>query len=329
MKENRLVFTVFLAILMLMPSCTKSGLSSGSSGAEGISISFLSNRPPDKVVADSAEVEVPIMIEVRNKGAFPKAERDSGDGWDNNDVVFVSGYDPNILTSWKVNGKGLTAPIALMSDKSLEGKGSFSPNGGYDTMEFSALLSTGNLKQGRFKQSFLVTACYQYRTRADTNVCIDPEPYAVTTEKKVCQIGPVSLSSQGAPITITKIEEEVLRNSIQFKIYFKNAGKGEVLKKESLAKCGPVGQGVIDRKDIGLIRAKEVRVGGMNIEGSCKPRDNEGYARLVNNEGFVICSMPKEEGGKNVYSSAMFIELEYGYRDSISKTVEIVNVPTG
>ena len=54
---------------------------------------------------------------------------------------------------------------------------------------------------------------------ADVVVCIDPDPYSVVQEQKVCNIGDVSVSGgQGAPIAVTRIEEEVGSDKIYFRI---------------------------------------------------------------------------------------------------------------
>jgi len=50
---------------------------------------------------------------------------------------------------------------------------------------------------------------------------------------------------------------------------------------------------------------------------------------LFNNEGFIVCSAPKREEIKTAFTTPLSVELLYGYRNSISKTVEIINVPTG
>ena len=39
--------------------------------------------------------------------------------------------------------------------------------------------------------------------------------------------------------------------------------------------------------------------------------------------------MPKMNDIKTAYNTPLFIELEYGYRTSISKSVEIINIPNG
>ena len=296
-------------------------------GTEGIVMNFLANSPPDKIVADAFQLEVPITIEVRNRGIFPSPEEGTFDRWKEEDIIFVSGYDPILFYEWKVDGR-IEDPVASIRRKTLDGKSAFNPEGGYDTIEFTGTLDAGSIKIDKFGPSFLVTACYHYFTRANPTICIDPDPFSLSNEKKVCQVGSIALSSQGAPIAVTKVEEEVLKNSIQFKIYFKNVGKGEVIKSESLNKCSPKNKDALDRKDMDLIKISDVKVSFESIKGSCKPTE-QGYARLFNTEGFVICSMPKMNDIKTAYNTPLFIELEYGYRTSISKSVEIINIPNG
>lgn len=329
-KYGKYIFLLILLLALvgcnLLPTAKRG--SEAFTGTEGIVMNFLPNRPPDKIIADATQLEIPIMIEVRNRGAFPSSEERAFDRWNENDIIFVSGFDPILFLDWKVDDRSEDTPKALIGRRSLDGKGPLNPEGGYDTIEFVGTLYVDNLKIDRFKPSFLVTACYHYFTRANPTICIDPEPYSLTGEKKVCQVEDITLSSQGAPIAITKVEEEILKESIQFRIHFKNLGNGEVIKLDSLNKCSPDSDEILDRKDIDLVKISNVRVSGGSITGSCKPTD-QGYVRLFENEGFVICSMPKRDDVKTAYNTPLFIELEYGYRTSISKTVEIINVPTG
>ena len=89
----------------------------------------------------------------------------------------------------------------------------------------------------------------------------------------------------------------------------------------------------LDRKDMDFVKIENIKVSDESIKGTCKPIVNvEGhsnYARLFDNEGFIICSVQKDEDIKTAYTTPLSIELSYGYRTSISKTVEIINVPTG
>ncbi|MBS3103012.1 hypothetical protein J4458_06245 [Candidatus Woesearchaeota archaeon] len=340
-KNNKKVVLLlaFLLLIVILAGCKNSQTKGAKSeqaftGTQGLVVNFLPNNPPDKLIADSNQVEIPILIEVRNRGTYPAP--DKSERWSENDVIFLSGFDPKLIPNWRVDNKdsGEENPKISLSLKSLEGKNILNPEGGYDSAEFVGSLDISNLKIDRYKPSFLVTACYNYVTRATPTVCIDPNPFSLTKEKKICDVKAVSLTNQGAPVAVTRIEEEILRNSFNFKIYFKNVGGGDVIAVDKLNRCAPAPSSEkLDRKDIDLVKIVDVKLSDESIKDSCKPvaevDGSRDYARLFNNEGFIVCSAPKREEIKTAFTTPLSVELLYGYRNSISKTVEIINVPTG
>ena len=60
----------------------------------------------------------------------------------------------------------------------------------------------------------------------------------------------------------------------------------------------------------------------------CRPLDN-GKIRLNNGEGFIICSLDDYafEDATTAYSTPLTLELRYGYRSSVSKSLSIVKLP--
>src|SRR4030042_1767216 len=77
------------------------------------------------------------------------------------------------------------------------------------------------------------TYCYDYATTAKMDVCIDPDIYGKQPQK-VCTVAGKSLSSQGAPIAVNKVDVEMLpfsKDSIkpQFTIHVQNVGDGTVI----------------------------------------------------------------------------------------------------
>ena len=82
----------------------------------------------------------------------------------------------------------------------------------------------------KYSPEILVTACYRYKTIADPKVCIDPNPFRAVQERKVCEVRDQSLGGgQGAPVAVTKIEEQVGSDKIHFRIFIQNVGDGEVI----------------------------------------------------------------------------------------------------
>lgn len=330
-------FILVLFVLVLIVGCRPptsggtGGTSSYRTGAEGLVMNFIPGAPQSKMYADEDDVEIPISIEVRNKGAYPTP---SDSGWEGNSVIFIGGYDKNIIDSWKLGDDELgDTPIVRLDKKTdvLEGKSINNPEGGYDLLEFTGTASFSDIDADKYTPNFLVTACYEYKTRANPNVCIDPRPFSTVNERKVCSIQDVSLTNQGAPVAVTKVESKALSNSIQFKIHFKNVGKGEVIAIDNLEKCSPSKE-KLEKSEMDLVKIKEVKVGSSSIKDKCgqllSVGGQEGYARLINNQGFIVCNLKVDKDEvKSAYTTPLYVELSYGYRSVISKAVEIIKVP--
>lgn len=347
MKKRIYIVGLLLLIVVFAgcrpPTSSGSGSSGGRSGTTGLSMSFLNGAPPKEIYADYPydNVEVPITVEIKNLGHYPVPE-DDRDGTENlwregnDDVIIITGFDTNIISDWLVGGESAEItdngyPYVSLSDKIevLEGKSDNNPGGGYDLLEFTGQANLQNAIMDLYTPSFLVTACYDYVTKTSAEVCIDPRPYSTIDERKICSIGDISLSSQGAPIAITKIEPKALSNSIQYKIHFKNSGGGDVIATDMLSKCSGVNdEEKLTRNDLNLVKVMDVRIGGNSILDDCtqllEAGGSSGYARLLNNAGFVICNYRYDKDLIDAaYTTPIFVELGYGYRTSIQKSVDI------
>lgn len=341
MKQNKGIMIILLLVILLV-GCRPPTSSSGGSGI-GITMNFMQGNPPDKIYADApySNIEIPISIEVRNLGTYPTP--DDNTLWKSNerdDVIFITGFDGDLINYWKVGEEDAEMienryPFILLGDKVevLEGKNINNPGGGYDIIEFIGVSDLNNLNFDKYTPNFLITACYGYKTVGVANVCIDPRPFSTVRENKVCTVGEdVAVEEQIAPVLVTKIEQKALSNAMQFKIYFKNGGGGDIIATDFLSRCSGQGEKKLSRSNMDLIKIVDVVVGETSIIDDCtqllKVEDKSNYVRLVNNQGFIVCSLRDYKDITDAaYKTPITIELEYGYRNSISQTVEIIKVP--
>lgn len=338
--KKSIIFILFIALLILISGCkgkksTEKSLEEIRTGTEGIAMSFLPNAPPDKIhVEQGAPPEANIfevVLELKNKGAYPQPDegaRGLGPGFGK---IFLSGYDTNIITLESKDGKS-----GDLGTKTLEGKSTINPNGGQDILSFTGKIIPENLNVEKYEPTLLATACYYYLTIAGPSVCIDPNPYSTIKEKKVCGVQDISLSNQGAPVAVTKIDEEAFATKTQFKITIKNVGNGDVLKADAANnKCDPFGAQKIQRDDIDKVNLMWVKVSDKAL--MCGPfaetniKSTGGLIRLINGEGFVICEMPNSEYSNKIsaYTTPLLIQLSYGYRNSIEKKIQIKKEVSG
>jgi len=341
-KINKLLIAAFMVVLIFIYGCstgkndTKKSVEEVRTGTEGISVNFLPNNPPDIVhVEQNSENKFDVVFELRNKGAYPQPEEGSSPKGN----LFLSGYDPNIIEFNVKEPKSSEAKKVDLSKVALEGKSSINPNGGQDIVSFEGTIEYQKLNVQKYEPILLATACYNYETVAGPVVCIDPDPYSTLKEKKVCQVQDTSLSSQGAPIAVTKIEEEAFAAKTQFKITVKNVGNGDAIKSDQYGKCDPLGStGKLEREDIDkvnlekvIIRNKKLACGPFAENTNPNTKTDSGFIRLINGEGFVICELKKEdyvENGANLgkisaFTTPLTITLSYTYRTTTQRSVQI------
>ena len=296
--KKKFIFAVFLILIFLISGCnigkkdTKKSLEEIRTGTEGISISFLPNAPPETIhVEQGIDSAFDVVLELKNKGAYPQPNEGTqrlAPGFSN---LFLSGYD---------------------------------------IISFKGTVKSNSLNVEKYEPTLLATACYYYSTVAGPSVCIDPNPYSTIKENKVCTVQGLTLSNQGAPIAVTKIDEEAFSTKTQFRITIKNVGGGDVLKEDALSdKCNPSGDAKIEREDIDKVYIGGVKISDKNLD--CGPfsdgaiKGTIGYIRLINGEGFVICELPKSAYSNQIsaYTTPLLIQLTYGYRNTIQKKILI------
>ncbi len=315
---RKIILTVLILILFFGFGCdqkTEEPSVDYRKGTQGIVMNFMTDMPP-ATMYDNMPID--LVVEIKNKGAYPQPNPITG--WAINVIspttkgigtLYLSGFDNTLIV-------GMPKRIDIPQ---LEGQSPYNPEGGYDVVSFRGnILNFDSRNIDNYNANFLVTSCYKYETISSQTVCVDPEPYSTKEKTKVCTIPPsYSLSGgQGAPVAVTKIEEIVLSNKIQFKIYLKNVGDGKVIDKNRLNIDCPYS---LDYTNLDKVYVSG-RVSGYSL--SCRPNNP---IILINGVGTVICTIPKPAMSKSAYTTPLQVKLEYGYSSSIQKGVEILNTP--
>jgi len=306
MKKVLIILACTLFLLSCAPVGEERATREWRVGSEGIVMRFLPNMPPQQVYDDE---QMNIVLELENRGATEAGIA--------NDRVYLSGYDPSIITGISTFGEVL--PF-------MEGKSQYNPIGTKDFVSFTAVPTNLNAR-GIDKYPFIMqaTACYAYRTIASDNVCIDPDPFAPTTKQKICTPQPVAMGSQGAPIAVTDVEVEASPGRTRFRINMQNLGGGRVYRAgpEFLNKCSPYDQFGLEFNEVGYVRLDKVEVSGQDITASCRPMDIN-HIRLNNGLGTIVCEFRSFKGGA-AYVTPLVIGLSYGYEHVINVPVEVLS----
>lgn len=265
------------------------------SGTEGVVVSFLKNAPQEKLYAD---LPFKIGLDVANLGA------------EDTDAYLNIGFEKEYMSLEE------SMPFPIIN---LEGKDAYNLEGSH-TYEFFNAKTTQPVAMGESHKALIsVTYCYDYSTIAMMDVCIDTDVYGKRL-KKVCTVSDKSLSSQGAPLAVKKVEVEMLpisQDNIKshFMIHIQNVGNGDVMEKgDSLNVCKGHVQGVEwDLVSVKATLSKEAL--------SCK---REGVVRLDDGKAEISCTSSSISYDKGTYTAPLVIKLSYGYYSIITKEVEIL-----
>lgn len=266
-------------------------------GTSGLLLNFMPGAPPAKVLGSSS---LSAMVEIQNKGAYHI----------NNGVMYLTGYDKRYLFGSDQKSQSF----------SIEGKSAYNPNGEFkDIIEFTDD-SIENVPSDidSFSQTLKATACYYYETLATPEICINPNQYSADASDSVCDVRPITLSGgQGAPIEITKVEEELMDNKIVLKIFIKNSGGGTPFVKDK-NNC----HSSLEISDVDKVNVLEVSFSNYDLTGSCKPKP----IRLSKGAGFFICNAELSGLGDSAFMSPLRIKLGYNYRKSTTTSIDIINI---
>ena len=215
MKKNILIGMCIL--ILFVTACKSQDISSTidvdfRSGTQGLNLDFLDNLPPAETFEGALFV---IAAKLTNEGAYEARNID----------IQLIGFDPFFF---EMNTK-------LSSLAKLQGKELTNPNGEWAILEFPGKNLRIPLSTTKFDFSFLTKVSYDYETIADLDMCVDTNIYSdLTVDQQSCEAKTsFSLTSQGAPIVVTKVEQTKIPSgdsaTLIYTITVANKGKGKVV----------------------------------------------------------------------------------------------------
>jgi hypothetical protein len=266
---------------------------------------FLQNLPPREVYDRSG---IQVMAEIRNKGAHTIDKAD----------FYLSGYD---------NERIIQSLTRSIQKNGLQGKSEFLLDGGYDTLDFgNSEINMPEKGSDEYRPTFVVSACYNYKTFATPVVCIDPNRQNPTIrDKGACQVGPVSVGGTGAPMSVERVEVDSSIDRAFFRIHITNSGSGQVVKEDSLSKC-PFDLGFQDVDEVTYsirLSDKPPTTCSPNIDGA--GRGEQGKVKLSDGRATISCEFQIGKENRFAYTTPLEVELSYGYTESIYEEVRIIN----
>jgi hypothetical protein len=281
-------------------------------GTDGLDVNFIKGQPPDEIWENS---EILVGVEIQNKGAY-NVERG----------LLKLTYDKGYFEMYEL-------PESI---KPLEGKGQFYPEGERYIESFTGK----NIKEipiGKddYAALFKIRTCYPYATEASTDICLNPSEYDyLNLNKESCKSNRVfTLSSQGAPLAVTRIEETIIPiDEIDYKVQFiidiVNKGKGDVRSLDAYQKECTGTEYLNEETEVGVFEIGEISFsdfstlasGEQNID--CGPYDR---IKLEDNKAQITCSAVIEKS-RGIFQTPLKINLGYGYTIEKQKTTKIKKI---
>ena len=266
-------------------------------GTQGIYFDFLPNYPPSIIYTSGDDSGTNVVLEVKNLGSI-----DAGSVY-----FYLSGFDPNIFQ--------VGNPLFVLG--TIEGKSTTNPEGGYSQVQFPNY-GTIRIRMPAdidvYPANLQATACYDYRTKASLPVCVDPDPYSAITQKSCIPHGASVTGGQGAPVSISSVEQESIKGKVIFKIRISNVGGGQVFEKGRYSQCTQLSYDLFNK-----IYYPAFKLGG--AAGRCTP---DSPVRLVNNQALITCVF--NVAGNLAYTTTLDVDLEYGYMTSKQRNIQIKKI---
>lgn len=259
-------------------------------GDEGIRAEFVEGQPEEKIYQDQP---MELVTEYRNMGSYDKPFG----------KVVLYGYDSSVIKfeSQKENYAKKELP-------ELNAKTSYTPKGGYATISFNAEEINVEPRE-QYKTEVILGACYHYKTSLTEEVCLSDDDSAC--EGKTKRHG-----GQGAPVAITKLEQEMVSDKLDIVATIENVGKGKVITpaKNSYEDC-PFN---LHKEDVNKVQVN-ITVNGLEKE-ECS---NSGMLSLSNGETKIHCTFSGESGGG--YETQLNAELNYFYMNKDERELTILS----
>ena len=289
---------VFLVALMFLSGCQTLSLSRKNEeptahiseetsyiGKEGLFLSFLENFPRDPNNAYNSDEEIVVRVTLENKGAY--------EAYGN----LILQHDENLILE--------EGDYEQSFD--LEGRSFASPKG--EKVNFGYKLRPYLFGHtDTMSPEITLIAIYPYKTMAVIPICIDNDPYGeleLNGVKKACKSENVEISEgQGAPIAVTKVEPSMGLDddtvNPKFKIYISNVGGGELYSLNGASNVVEISASLYEQ---GL---------------ECLETELD-----LTKRSYTTCKLKDPIEGFQAYNSILKVELEYKYRTTERKTIQI------
>ena len=267
-------------------------------GSKGLKIEFVKNAPPD-IVKENRD-NIPLAFKVENKGASEIT----------NGIINLVGLEKDYIDVTE------TIPVSIptLTPRTLK-----AAIGGIDTVFLTLRTKAVEEVTKAHDTRIVAQACYDYETKAYPKICIDPDVYDLKIKEKACRTYDVSLTTQGAPVAVTKVEINMIPTEQEsvtpnFIIYVNNVGGGSIIKQGTYQSFCAGGN--IERETLNTISISAT-MDGVALE--CDPSE----ITITDDLNYFRCEYQSIPMKEDAYETFLEITLNYGYSEIIYKDIKI------
>ena len=122
---------------------------------EGLTMEFVENFPRDSYIVEDEKEDIPIIVDIRNKGVYPAENDESEKDHFTTGRLYLSGFDDAII-KMKSKEKRFSDGVYLTGASSINSRG------GFYSAEFTGDIIAGKLLVDKYEPTILATLCYPY-----------------------------------------------------------------------------------------------------------------------------------------------------------------------
>ncbi len=316
MKKETIILLILTLICLFFSGCEGTYFSSQKEfnpdvhkGSEGLRIQMQDNSPPREIYENE---DFKLITTVKNIGAYEVQ----------NGIISIN-YEKDYVELLPTSDRKAYVD--------LRGKDVYNMWDDEEIIVFDLKTKFLDEKSESHDTLLMLTSCYDYESLASFQVCIDTDVYETNPPgEKVCTISDITSGGQGGPLAITRIEYDITGGEYikpSFKIYIRNLGKGNIIKYDKKEEaCSSSG---ITEKDFDIIKLENVELSSYSLKNGeikCSPDT----IKLRDREAMLRCYLDVNEIQKNSpsFTTSLKIHLKYGYTQTESILMKILNDPT-
>lgn len=301
---KKFFFAVLLSLAVLIAGCAeeddviKPKEKAFIGGKQGLVMEFLPGAPPEEVFDSNNPFSIDIKLE--NKGEWDVDMNDA--------TIRITGIDPTDFGL--VTGNLTKHPDENLTAAQRDPQGNVI-QGAITNIEFPGLEYVDTVA-GFVQFNIKAENCFEYGTKAQSQLCMKEDLLGKTGEKGVCNPNEEKIvDNSGAPVHVTTLTESVSgRDKISFVFNIKHVGDGRVYRKATSCSTD-----FNDRSKV-FVTVNDPQIGVLTCSG-LEGGSTTGFATLFDDERSIRCTVNVNEASLGDYEKVLNIEVEYGYKESI------------